>query len=124
MFGGGFSIIGYQNTEFAQIMLGGSLGKEFSHNQLANDSLPDYFYSAFIGANKPIGDRYLGSVNFSVNDGQSKIRTEKFERSYSASTSLTYVFNKQFQISPSFTYSFGANEMFTFGMNIAYVGSW
>jgi hypothetical protein len=124
VFGGGFNIIGYRNTEFAQIILGGSFGKEFSHNQLADESLPDYFYSGFIGANKPLGDRYLASVNFAVNDGKSKNKAEKLDRTYSASTSLTYVFNKEFQISPSFTYSFGQADVFSFGLNIAYVGGW
>lgn len=120
VFGGGVNIIGYQNTEFAQIIVGWSIGKEFSHNQLANDSLPDYSYSGFIGANKPLGDHYLGSVNFSVDDGKSKDYIE-FERSYSASTGLTYLFNKEVQISPSFTYSFGASEAFSVGINIAYI---
>ena len=124
VFGGGVSVVGYQNTEYAQIILGGSLGKEFTHNKLVNNSLPNYFYSGFIGANKPFFDRYLASVNFAVNDGQNKSNAEKFGRYYSASTSLTYVFNKQFQISPSFTYSFGSGEVFSFGMNIAYVGGW
>lgn len=124
VFSGGFNIVGYQNTEFAQIILGGSFGKSFSHNQLADNSLPDYVYSGFIGANKPLGDRYLASVSFAVNDGKSKNKDEKFERSYSASTSLTYVFSKEFQISPSFTYSFGQMDVFSFGMNIAYVGGW
>lgn len=124
VFGGGFNIIAYHNTEFAQIILGGEIGKNFSHNELADDSLPDYVYSSFIGLNKALGDRYLASVNFSVNDGKSKNNAEEFERSYSASTSLTYVFNKDFQISPSFTYSFGANEVLSFGANVAYVSGW
>jgi hypothetical protein len=123
IFGAGLNFVGYQNTDFAQFILGGSLGKEFSHNQFANDSLPDYFYSGFIGANKPLFNRYLASITFAVNDATSK-NTIQFDRSYSVSTGLTYVLNRKFQISPSFAYSFGASEVFSFGMNIAYVGGW
>ncbi len=124
VFGGGINIDGYQNTEFAQFILGGSFEKEFSHNQLADDSLPDFFYTGSIGAYKPIGDRYQAAVNFAVNDGKSKNKSEKYDLFFSLTSSLTYVVNKQLQLSPVFTYSFGSTEEYQFGINIAYIGGW
>lgn len=122
VFGGGLNIVGYRNSEWGQFVLGGSLSKEFSHNQLANDLLPDYAYNAFIGANTPLGDRYRASLQFSLDDAKSK--SDQIKPTYSVSTSLTYGITDKFQVSPSFTYSFGTSEVFSFGMNIAYVGGW
>ena len=125
MFNGDFSIIGYQNTESAQIILGSSINKTFNNNGLLKASLPEYSYSGFIGASKPFGDRYLASVGFAVNDGKNKKGVEKFDQSYMGSAGLTYIINKKYQISPLFTYSFGNNsEIFSLGMSIAYIGSW
>ena len=84
-----------------------------------------YQVSGFISANKPFADRYLASVSFTINDGHNKKGVVNgFQRSFSASTSLSYVLSKQFQISPSVGYSFGNGESFSFGLNVAYIGRW
>jgi hypothetical protein len=122
IWGGSFNVIGYQNTSFAQFLLGGSIGTAFSHTKFPENVLPEYAFSYFIGANKPLGDRYLAAVTLAVKDG--KNNNERFERSYVASTGLTYVLNKKFQISPSFSFAFGAYKLFSLGLDIAYVGGW
>jgi predicted double-glycine peptidase len=124
VFGAGFNLTAYSNTEFAQLLAGGAINKDFSHNQPINSVLPEYRYSVFIGANKPLGDKYLGSLNLSLSDAQAKNDWMKFKPTYSVSTGLTYVLSKHFQLSPSFSYSFGQGDVFSFGMNIAYIGSW
>jgi len=124
IFGGSFNLTAYSNTEFAQVIAGGSIGKELTHNTEINSALSQYNYSGFIGANKPIADRYLGFLNFSVNNAQAKNNSVKFKHVYSVSTGLTYVLSKHYQISPSFSYLFGQSDVFVFGMNIAYVGGW
>lgn len=124
IFGSNFNVTAYANTEFAQIITGGSIGKEFTHNHEVSSNLGQYNYSGFIGANKPFADRYLGFVNFSVNNSEAKNNTVEFKPNYAINTGLTYVLSKHYQISPSFGYSFGQSEAFLFGLNIAYVGSW
>ena len=125
VFGGGVNTMGYANTSFAQFILGGSVNKAFSQNKLVDNSLASYQVSGFVSANKPFADRYLGSVGFTVNDGHNKKGADnQFQRSFLASTSLSYVLSKQFQISPSVGYSFGNGESFSFGFDAAYIGRW
>lgn len=125
VFGGGFNVTAYKNTDFAQILVGGSIGKEFTHNNEVNSTLPEFFYSGFVSANKRFGDNYLGSLTFSVSDAQNKNELSKSNPSYSISTAVSYALSKHFQVSPSFGYSFGNhNDAFSFGMNIAYIGGW
>ena len=123
-FGGSFNVTAYSNTEFAQLITGGSIGKEFTHNYEVSSNLGQYNYSGFIGANKPFADRYLGFLNFSVNNAEAKNNAVEFKPNYTASTGFTYVLSKHYQASPSFGYSFGQSEVFLFGLNIAYVGGW
>ncbi len=123
--GGGLNLMGYTNTSVAQFILGGSVNKSFSSNSVVNDSLPDVQVSGFVSANKPIGDRYLGSVSFSVSDSFGKNGTiDSGNRTYTASTGLSYVISQSFQMTPLFNYSFGNGEMFSFGASLAYVGGW
>ncbi|MFI3191122.1 hypothetical protein BCS42_09240 [Crenothrix sp. D3] len=125
VFGGGVNTMGYANTSFAQFIIGGSVNKAFSQNKRADASLAEYQVSGFVSANKPFADRYLGSVGFTVNDGHNKKGADnQFQRSFLASTSLSYVLSKQFQISPSVGYSFGNGESFSFGLDAAYIGRW
>lgn len=125
VFGGGVNTMGYANTSFAQFIVGGSVNKAFSQNKLVDDSLAQYQVSGFVSANKPFADRYLGSVGFTVNDGHNKKgAVSEFQRNFLASTSLSYVLSKQFQISPSVGYSFGNSESFSFGLDAAYIGRW
>jgi hypothetical protein len=125
VFGGGVNTMGYANTSFAQFIVGGSVNKAFSQNKQIDNSLAEYQVSGFVSANKPFADRYLGSVGFTVNDGHNKKGAiNEFQRSFSASTSLSYVLSKQFQISPSVGYSFGNGESFSFGFDAAYIGRW
>lgn len=125
LFGGGINALGYANIHFAQLILGGSVNKAFSQNKLIDDSLAEYQVSGFISANKPFADRYLGSVGFAINDGHNKNNLDsEFQRSYLVSTSLSYVLSKRFQVSPSFSYSFGNGKLFSFGLDAAYIGRW
>jgi hypothetical protein len=125
VFGGGVNTMGYANTSFAQFIVGGSVNKAFSQNKRVDASLAEYQVSGFVSANKPFADRYLGSVGFTVNDGHNKKSADnQFQRSFLASTSLSYVLSKQFQISPSVGYSFGNGESFSFGFDAAYIGRW
>lgn len=125
VYGGGVNVMGYTNTEFAQFIIGGSVNKAFSQNKLVDDSLAQYQVSGFVSANKPFADRYLGSIGFTVNDGHNKKGAiNEFQRSFSTSTSLSYVLSKQFQISPSVGYTFGNGDYFSFGLDAAYVGRW
>lgn len=123
--GGGVNLTGYTNTSIAQFILGSSVNKSFSSNSVVNESLPDVQVSGFVSANKPIGDRYLGSVSFSVSDSFGKSSaTDSDNRTYTVSTGLSYVVNQSFQMTPLFNYSFGNGEMFSFGASLAYVGGW
>jgi len=124
LLGGQINFIGYTTTNSAQYLLGGSLGKSFRLGDRKNGEPPEYDYSYFVGANKPVGDRYLGSIYFTVYDGHNSDDLVKYERTYSLSTSLTYVYNKNFQFSPLLVYSFGAYEVLSFGISVAYIGSW
>jgi len=123
IYGGGLNVTAYTNTAFAQFFVGGSINKQFANNAIKN-SLPQFNYSVFVSANKPFADRYLGFINLSLSDAQAKNNDSQFNRSYSVSTGVSYVLSKHFQISPSFGYSFGQMDTFSFGMNIAYVGGW
>jgi len=123
IYSGGFNVTAYTNTSFAQFFVGGSINKQFARNSIKN-SLPQFNYSVFVSANKPFADRYLGFINLSLSDAQAKNNDSEFNRSYSVSTGVSYVLSKHFQISPSFGYSFGQMDTFSFGMNIAYVGGW
>ena len=113
-----------KNFEFAQVIFGGSIGKEFSKDHFTNSLLPDYSYSVFFGANKPFFNRYLASLNFSLSDAIGRDTSELMGQSYTLSTGLTYVFNRNFQINPSLSYSFGKSESYSFGLNLAYTGDW
>ena len=83
---GGFNALFYTNTNFARFIVGGSVNKQFSQNEVVSSSLPEYQVSGFISANKPFADRYLGSVTLSVNDGHNKNNLNSldnvFQRSY------------------------------------------
>jgi hypothetical protein len=76
--------------------------------------------------NKPIADRLLGSLSFYVNNGIAKKTTmmNSTNNYYTISPSISYVFNENFQFSPTFNYSFGGIENFSLGASIAYVGGW
>lgn len=125
VFGGGVNALFYTNTRFAQIILGGNVSKQFSDDKAIDDVLPQYQVSGYISANKPFADRYLGSLSFSVFDGHNKSGvTQEFPQSYAVTTSVSYVLSKQFQISPSFSYGFGNGDIFSFGIDIAYMGRW
>lgn len=124
VFGASLNLTGYRNTEFGQWYAGVSFGKEFSTHALVSDALPDFTYSGLVGLAKPLGDRYLATVSFSVNDGQAKAGNS-YAPSYSVSTSLNYLVSKQFQVAPSFGYTFGEHDqIFNVGVNIAYIGAW
>jgi predicted double-glycine peptidase len=122
--GGAINITGYRNSEFGQFIIGGSVGKSFSTQKDVDESLPEFSYSGFVGINKPLFDRYLGSVIFSVDDSKTKSRTVESQRSYTVATGLSYVVNKNFQVRPNFSYSFGSDEIFSFGFDINYLGNW
>ena len=134
IFGAYLSVTGVKNTEYAQFSLGGSIGREFTYDRLTRSLLPEYLsYSGFIGASRqltndyfPILNDFVGAVNFRVSQGQNENKNTvgTFQRTYSASTSLKYALTRVIQIEPSFTYSFGATETFSFGMDISYVGGW
>lgn len=125
IFGGGFNALFYTNTRFAQFIFGGNVSKQFSDNPAIDDMLPQYQVSGYVSANKPFANRYLGSLGFAVLDGHNKQGVnQEFAQSYAISTSVSYVLNKQFQISPSFSYGFGNGDIFSFGIDIAYMGRW
>ncbi|MEY4768697.1 MAG: hypothetical protein RL637_1336, partial [Pseudomonadota bacterium] len=119
IYGGEFNLTAYTNTQYGQFLIGGSIGKQFTHNDLIKFNLAEYFYSGFISANKPFGDRYLASLTFAINDAQAKNNLIQFKTNYSMSIGLSYILTKHFQLSPSFGYSFGESDNFSFGMNIA-----
>jgi hypothetical protein len=125
VYGASINTMYYYNTGFAQLIAGGIVSKQFSAENQIDDVLPEYEVTGYVSANKPFANRYLASVGFAVNDGHNKSPAMgEFERSYSASASVSYVLSKKIQISPSFNYSFGNGEFFTFGLDIAYVGRW
>lgn len=125
IWGGGINLMGYTNTSLAQFIVGGSVNKQFSKNNFFDDNLPEYQVSGFVSANKPIGDRYLGSLSFSVNDAYSKdLSANQFNKSYTVSTGLSYVISRSFQVTPLFNYLFGNEDTFSFGASLAYVGGW
>jgi predicted double-glycine peptidase len=125
IYGGGINALYYRYTNFAQLIGGISANKQFSGNQQVDDSLPEYQISGYVSANKPFANRYLASLGFSVNDGSYKSGTSiDYPQTYAISTSVSYVLTKKIQISPSFNYSFGNGDFFTFGLDIAYVGRW
>lgn len=123
-FGGKINITAYQNSDFAQFILGGSIGKEGSNDEMINNQLPEYTYSGFIGANKTVSDRFLYSMLLSITGDKSKQALNEENTLYSASTGFTYIFNKKIQLGPSLTYSFGDSQVYSFGINIAYIGNW
>ncbi len=122
--GGILNITGYRNNELGQFIVGGSVGKSFSTKKFIDENLPEFNYSGFVGFNKPLVQRYVGSLIFSVDDSKNKNRTDESLRSYTVLTSLSYVINKNFQIRPNFSYSFGNAEIFSFGIDINYLGNW
>jgi predicted double-glycine peptidase len=125
IWGGGLNLMGFMNSSFAQFVAGTSASKQFSNDQAVDNNLPEYQLASFVNMNKPIGDRFLGSLSFSVIDGNNKNSTAvEFKKSFNASTGLTYVFDNRFQITPSFGYIFGNGDYFTFGASISYVGGW
>lgn len=125
IWGGGVNLMGFMNSSFAQFVAGTSLNKQFSHNQAIDNNLPEYQLVSFVNANKPIGDRFLGSLSFSIIDGNGKNSAAvELKKSFNASTGLTYVFDNRFQITPSWGYVFGNGDYFTFGASISYVGGW
>lgn len=125
IFGGSFSAIGYYNADFAQLIAGASIEKDFSHNKLAKSYLPEYSYTGFIGLNKPIGDKFLATSLFSIADGKNKSNHQNTNTIYSVSAGLSYIATEQIQIKPSVAYSFGdSSEGVSFGLNITYVGGW
>jgi predicted double-glycine peptidase len=126
IWGGGVNLTGYTNTAIAQFIVGGSVNKQFRKNDIVDANLPEYQVSGFVSANKPIGDRYLGSLSFSVNDAFSKSSSvAEFNPSYTVSTGLTYTVNTFFQVTPQVGYSFGSDsDAVSFGASFAYVGGW
>ena len=128
IWGGGVNLTAYTNTSFAQFLAGGSINKQVSSNNLVNNGLPDFQFSGFVSANKPIGDRYNASLSFAINNDFNRyLPVSEFNRSYSVSTGLTYIINSAFQVTPSLGYSFGNNsggDSFTFGASLVYTGGW
>ena len=125
VWGAKISAIGYTNTSYAQFILGGSIGKQFSSIEHISASLPEFTTSGVISANKPLADKYLTTLSFSVNDSKDKkTALLKTAPTLTVSSGITYVLNKHFQIKPSFGYSFNNGENYTFGTSFAYVGSW
>jgi len=119
-----FDITAYHNNRFMQVLVGASIGKQFSHNDKINNVLPKYDYSVFIGANKPIGDLYLGYLTVTMDGSQSRSNLDKINPYYTISTGISYIVSNRFQISPSFGYSFGESKGFSLGLSLAYVGAW
>lgn len=125
VWGASVNAIGYTNTSYAQFILGGSIGKQFSSIESISSALPEFTTSGVISANKPLADKYLTSLSFSVNDSHDKkTALIKTAPTLTVSSGITYVINKHFQIKPSFGYSFNNGENYTFGTSFAYVGSW
>jgi len=130
LWGLGLTIIGSKNTEFAQFSLGGSIGKQFTYNDVTKKLLPEAVnYSGFVTVFKPLTEYVYDlatSISFSVSQGENanKNRIGTFGRSYSISTSLPYQLSPDFQVSPALAYNFGKTDGFSFGMNITYVGGW
>jgi Peptidase C39 family len=120
IFSAGFNVVGYRATQYGQFFAGGSIAKDFSSNQ----GLPEFTYSGFIGANKPLGDRFMGSLSFGVNDGESKNNFIEYKRTYSVSTSMNYVLNEHFQLSGSYEHIFGDGYNDVFGLSITYTDGW
>jgi hypothetical protein len=127
IWGGNINLTAYTNTAFAQFSAGGSINKQVSSNNLVNNGLPDFQFSGFVSANKPIGERYNASLTFAVNNDYNRyLPASEFNRVYSVSTGLTYVINPSFQVTPSLGYSFGNNsgDSFVFGASLIYTGGW
>jgi len=125
IWGTGINLSGYSSTTFAQFVVGGSINKAFSKNDFVDNNLPAYQVSGFISANKPLADRYLASLSFSVNDAFSKASSDsQFKTNYAVSSSLSYVVNQSFQVAPSISYSFGDGNALSFGVSVAYIGGW
>ncbi len=62
---------------------------------------------------------------FSMNNYINKSTSwNKLDTSYTVSTGISYVINQSFQIAPSFNYSFGNGENFSFGASLTYIGGW
>lgn len=116
---------GYTNTSYAQFILGGAVGKQFSTIQAIDEILPEFVSSGVISANKPFADNYLASLAFKVVNAHDKSTALiKTNPTLTATSGITYVLDKHFQISPSFGYSFNNGENYIFGTSFAYVGSW
>lgn len=125
VWGASISAIGYTNTSYAQFILGGSIGKQFSSIERTSSQLPEFTTSGVISANKPLGDKYLSSLSFSVNNSHDKkAAIFKTNPTLTVSSGITYVIDKHFQVKPSFGYSFNNGENYTFGTSFAYIGSW
>lgn len=125
VWGAKISAIGYTNTSYAQFILGGSIGKQFSSIERISSQLPEFTTTGVVSANKPLGDKYLSSLSFSVNNSHDK-KTAGFKSNptMTVSSGITYVLDKHFQVKPSFGYSFNNGENYTFGTSFAYIGSW
>jgi len=119
-----FDVTAYHNNRFMQVLAGASVGKQFSHDDETNKTLPKYDYSVFIGANKSIGDLYLGYLTVTMDGSQGRSDSDKTEQYYTVSTGISYVISSRFQISPSFGYSFGGSKGFSLGLSLAYIGAW
>ena len=124
--GGSVNFSTFASTSIAQFVLGTSLNKQFSNNEIYDKSLSDYLITSYVSMNKPIGDRLLGSLSFYVNNGIAKKTTimNSTNNYYTISSSISYVFDENFQFTPMFNYSFGGIENFSLGASIAYVGGW
>jgi hypothetical protein len=125
IWGTGLNISGYANTALAQFVVGGSVQKQFSKNNFVDNTLAAYQTSGFVSANKPLGDYYLASLSFSVSDAYRKnTLIDKFKPNYTVSAGLSYLVSQSFQVAPSFNYTFGDGDLFSFGVTMAYVGGW
>jgi predicted double-glycine peptidase len=125
IYGTGLQLTAYTSREFGQFLMGGSINKQTTRDNVINQLLPQYDYSIFVGANKPFANRYLGYMNLSLSNAQAKNNNVQFNRSYSISTGISYVLSKHFQISPYIGYLFREDSnMFSVGFNITHVGSW
>ena len=124
--GGGVNLSAFASTSMAQFVLGTSLNKQFSHNEMYDRSLSDYLITSYVSVNKPIADRLLGSLSFYTNNGIAKKTTtiNSTNNYYTISPSISYVFDENLQFSPMFNYSFGGIENFSVGVSIGYVGGW
>nr|VFJ63589.1 MAG: Peptidase C39 family protein [Candidatus Kentron sp. FW] len=122
----GVSVSVYGGTGYGQLMTRGSFYKKLKE-KAPGDLLPKYGMSWLVGINKPLSDRSLGSLYFTVYrdrfDGDASV---EFDHSYSTKASLNWTLNKRIQLRPSLDYSFGPRvaKTFSVGMEVTYVGGW